>query len=276
MRVFRCYCSSSLPSPSNFSTPSSCNLACTGNATQLCGGASALTVFNNTAIMPAPPTITAGAVVGTSIYLGCASEATSGRALNASGYSNATVTNAQCASFCASKNYALFGTEYSSQCYCSNALAAGSTLPQTGCSMACAGTLPPGSPFASYANICGGPNRISLWNNTLYKAVQTPASIGAYINQGCYSEGNNGRALANATWSSSNMTIENCVGFCKEQGALGKWAGVEYGQECYCGSGIANGGGPASDGNVGCDMACAGNQYEWCGGPNRLFVYKSS
>ncbi|MCJ1434081.1 hypothetical protein MMC27_003447 [Xylographa pallens] len=271
-----CYCGSDLPSSPSFSASSTCNLPCTGNSTQLCGGASALTLFNNTAITPPPPAISAGTVVGTSIYLGCASEATSGRALNATSYSNATVTNAQCASFCASKNYALFGTEYSSECYCSNALAAGATLQQTGCSMACSGALPPGSPFANYANTCGGPSQISLWNNTLYKPVQIPATVGAYVNQGCYAEGNSGRALSNASWSSSSMTIENCVNYCKGQGVLGKWAGVEYGQQCYCGSGVSNGGGPASDGNVGCNMACAGNQYEWCGGPNRLNVYKST
>ena len=122
----------------------------------------------------------------------------------------------------------------------------------------------------------GGPSRISLWNNTLYKAVQNPATVGTYVYQGCYAEGSGGRALANASWSSSSVTIESCVNYCKGQGVLGKWAGVEYGQECYCGSGVANGGGPAKDGNVGCNMACAGNQYEWCGGPNRLNVYKSS
>src|SRR5438552_1931385 len=40
-----------------------------------------------------------------------------------------------------------------------------------------------------------------------------------------------------------------------------------------CGNVVSNGGGPASDGNVGCNMVCAGNASEICGGPNRLDVY---
>jgi hypothetical protein len=40
-----------------------------------------------------------------------------------------------------------------------------------------------------------------------------------------------------------------------------------------CGNSTSNGGGPASDGNVGCNMACAGNASEFCGGPNRLDLY---
>jgi len=40
-----------------------------------------------------------------------------------------------------------------------------------------------------------------------------------------------------------------------------------------CGNSVSNGGGPAGDGNVGCNMACAGNASETCGGPNRLDLY---
>ena len=40
-----------------------------------------------------------------------------------------------------------------------------------------------------------------------------------------------------------------------------------------CGYSTSNGGGPASDGNVGCNMPCAGNASEFCGGPNRLDLY---
>lgn len=40
-----------------------------------------------------------------------------------------------------------------------------------------------------------------------------------------------------------------------------------------CGNSLSNGGGPASDGNAGCDMACNGNPAETCGGPDRLNMY---
>ena len=43
--------------------------------------------------------------------------------------------------------------------------------------------------------------------------------------------------------------------------------------ECYCGNSAQNGGGPAPDGSTGCNMACAGNSAETCGGSNRLSVW---
>ena len=39
---------------------------------------------------------------------------------------------------------------------------------------------------------------------------------------------------------------------------------------------VVNGGGPAPDGEVGCNMKCKGNDAETCGGPNRLDVYQCS
>lgn len=38
-----------------------------------------------------------------------------------------------------------------------------------------------------------------------------------------------------------------------------------------CGSSISNGGAPAAAGD--CNMLCAGNSSEFCGGPNRLNAY---
>ncbi len=41
-----------------------------------------------------------------------------------------------------------------------------------------------------------------------------------------------------------------------------------------CGNAFSNGGGPATDGLTGCNMPCNGNSSEYCGGSNRLDVYK--
>ena len=272
-----CYCGQTLPTNLAISTlNTTCSMPCSGNSSQTCGSPSLLTLFNNTAIAPPPPTPTPGTIVGTNIYLGCASEATSGRALNASTYTNTTVTNDQCASFCAAQNYALFGTEYSTQCFCSNALAAGATYPyKTGCSMACAGTLKASSPFAAYANTCGGSNRLSLWSNTLYKPVQNPATIGTFQSKGCYVEGTTGRALTNASiTSTTGMTAESCVSYCSKKGY--PLAGLENGDECYCGDKLRNGGKLANDAPSRCNMRCSGNKYEYCGGLSRLNVYHNS
>ena len=66
------------------------------------------------------------------------------------------------------------------------------------------------------------------------------------------------------------MTVALCTSACKSGGYT--YAGVEYSGECYCGNSITAPGAPATDG---CNMLCNGNQTEYCGGPNRLDLYKA-
>lgn len=67
------------------------------------------------------------------------------------------------------------------------------------------------------------------------------------------------------------MTVELCTAACLAGGF--SLSGLEYGGECYCDTSLHNGGGPATDGSAGCDMACNGNSAETCGGPDRLNMY---
>jgi WSC domain len=50
------------------------------------------------------------------------------------------------------------------------------------------------------------------------------------------------------------------------------YAGVEYSAECYCGNAVVNGG--TLEDASGCDMTCQANNLLYCGGPNRLNLYK--
>ena len=89
---------------------------------------------------------------------------------------------------------------------------------------------------------------------------------------GCYSDRTQARTLQNpepVTGGSKNMTVAGCTAKCQSLGYL--YAGVEYAQECYCGNQIANGGSSISSG---CNMPCAGNSSEYCGGPNALNLYQ--
>jgi len=68
------------------------------------------------------------------------------------------------------------------------------------------------------------------------------------------------------------MTAELCISFCTAKG-LG-YAGVEYSQECYCGSSLAAAAAEAPEAD--CNMPCTGDATQPCGGPNRLNLYHSS
>ena len=96
--------------------------------------------------------------------------------------------------------------------------------------MPCSGSLASTSPFAKFENTCGGPNRVSLWNNTAVAVQGVVPSVGSYVYAGCYVDNVGGRALASASYvDPNNMTVENCVAFCSGKGW--KLAGVEYYQE---------------------------------------------
>ena len=66
-------------------------------------------------------------------------------------------------------------------------------------------------------------------------------------------------------------TIESCTSACFAAGY--HLAGAEYSDECYCGNGFQNGGAPAALAD--CNMPCAGDASESCGGPDRLNVRKN-
>ena len=118
-----------------------CKMPCSGNASQKCGGASVLSLFNNTAYTPRIPVIVSLPNNKTFVYQGCYADQGNPRTL--SGYSTSQNTNtvATCAQLCLSKGFSFAGVEYGAECYCSN------TGPGSGvavkadsqCSKACAG-----------------------------------------------------------------------------------------------------------------------------------------
>lgn len=120
---------------------------------------------------------------------------------------------------------------------------------------------------------CGAGNRLNLfWNGTAPPAPPTVIpSVGSWHSLGCYTDNvnNSGRALTFVATTDGPNTIESCTTACFNAGY--GLAGAEYSTQCFCGSEIVNGGGPADA--TDCDMTCAGNSSEFCGGPNRLNVY---
>lgn len=67
------------------------------------------------------------------------------------------------------------------------------------------------------------------------------------------------------------MTNQQCTAFCLSKGW--PYAGTEFGSECYCGDVLAKGGVKATE--TDCNVPCAGNNAQPCGGPNRLTLYKT-
>lgn len=74
------------------------------------------------------------------------------------------------------------------------------------------------------------------------------------------------------------MTIPKCLSRCSAY----KYAGVEYGRECWCGNTV-NFNGTVKEGSGGtvgknvsnseCSFKCPGNSSEFCGAGSRLSLY---
>ncbi|KAN0099930.1 WSC-domain protein [Hyaloscypha variabilis] len=275
----QCFCDSKIaPGATLAADPSDCNMACTGNATEPCGGPDRLSLFwsgqTGPVTDPGPPNWA---------YTGCYTEGTTGRVLQAGvqvpgGATNMTV--AACTTACQSAGYILAGSEYGDECWCGNTFTNGGTLASTtpdglsGCNMLCTGNL---------SEYCGGADRLNVYNfnNTITTLptsptqsgttpTQTPViepTVGPYTYYGCQTEGNGTRALGAAALASDTMTLEVCETFCQN---FAYW-GTEYGRECYCGNSFSQGSVPAL--NSDCSMLCPGNVEEYCGAGNRLSVY---
>ncbi|PVH81496.1 copper radical oxidase [Cadophora sp. DSE1049] len=151
-----CYCGNTLASGSGPAPTADCNVACSGNATEPCGGGNRLNLFWNGQTGP-----TTNPGPGLWAFSGCYTEGTTGRTLDhglavVGGSNNMSVSN--CVTACQTAGYSLAGVEYSGECYCDNAISNGGTLaPEgvSGCSMLCNGN------FSEY---CGGPSRLDVYD----------------------------------------------------------------------------------------------------------------
>lgn len=175
--------------------------------------------------------------------------------------------------------------------YCGNSLHPSSEpAPLEECGMTCAG-----NPF----QYCGAGNRLELYRANTSAVVLPTASDGSswasasstresssptttttnpshrptvspYVLVGCQTEGINARALSGASYASgTEMTLDACAEFCEGY----RYFGTEYSAECFCGNRLHNTSLPAPLSE--CAMLCSGNPSEYCGGPERLTLYRN-
>ncbi|EGS17224.1 uncharacterized protein CTHT_0065420 [Thermochaetoides thermophila DSM 1495] len=163
-----CYCGNTInPTSSEAPSLNDCNMLCSGNPSQYCGGPSRLDLYENEDVIAPttpsststpstptqPSTVIAPTAQATWSSKGCYTEATGMRALSEQTLASDNLTLEMCAEFC--NGYQFFGTEYSRECYCGNVLNTGSVEVSDGdCSMPCAGDT---------SQLCGAGNRLSVY-----------------------------------------------------------------------------------------------------------------
>lgn len=148
-----CYCSETAPTAADAWW---CNMPCTGNSAEICGSGNALSVLYTA------PITTSDAITTTA--LGCYGDTSNTRTMTGPSFTSSSMTNEVCASFCTVEGYAYSGTEYGTQCFCSD------TAPWSApvsCSMACAGDA---------SEICGDGNALSVTHSTNTTLAASSAS----------------------------------------------------------------------------------------------------
>ncbi|EXJ86553.1 hypothetical protein A1O3_03506 [Capronia epimyces CBS 606.96] len=284
----QCYCASAmsqvLQDPVTCATQS--YMICSGNSFEFCGGQGLMQIWNDTTY--SGPSIKGVPVAGktnlplpsggNATYQGCFMEGVGARALTGTSYSNSNNMSLEtCAAFCQQGNYALFGTEYSQECYCSNTIST-TQVGQGNCSSFCSG---------DNTEFCGGGSRLSVWSlSTAPTQYTTASSTGsspatsatavaaatgiAYLN--CYSETSNPRALSAVFQSSGAMTVDLCA---KTAQSLNlQFFGLEYASQCLAGSTLDSRSAVLASSK--CSMACAGNVTQTCGGSSAISLYNNT
>lgn len=194
-------------------------------------------------------------------YHGCWTDG-GDRQLGGESYTADDMTPASCSSFCGSKGYMFAGIEYARECFCGHTIRSQSVQKEdTECSMACTGDA---------TKTCGGPDRLSIYTNAATTVVVTnPGPVGSgWTYTSCFEDSVYARTLPTRIESPALNTVDFCTTACFTAGY--KLAGMEWSTECWCGNEILAG---HLGGQSGCDMVCAGNALEYCGGSQRLNLY---
>ncbi|KAG4434028.1 hypothetical protein IFR05_010482 [Cadophora sp. M221] len=235
-----CWCGNSFGAGSTLVSNADCTKLCGGDSTQYCGNGNRLSVYIKNG--------TAGGTVSSS-------SSPAVQAQSAPSSSSSSPVNVATASSSSSSQIRVQSVSTSAQSSTSSPLPTSSSSSNPPSSSSSSTTTPQpalytGPPVTSTGNV----------NFTYYSCVSEPSS---------------GRLLPTQIENNAtSMTIEKCLSRCWNY----KYAGVEYGQECWCGNtlNLAGNAGATPSANLtdgGCGFKCPGNSSEFCGAGGAMNLY---
>ncbi|KAK0113502.1 hypothetical protein ONS96_014365 [Cadophora gregata f. sp. sojae] len=235
---------------------SGCNMPCSGDSSELCGGNLHINIYLNEAYTLKPTVLPSS---GPFKSQGCFADDSNARLLNSGSFTDATgMTVARCVSLAGSSKYA--AVEFHSECYWGNNLHQGQ-VSEDKCDAACAGD--PGT-------LCGGTWAANVYQNENFSPPSVLPSSGNFHSRGCYRDSSKPRLVSSGhTTDYESMTVEKCISLA---GPTFKYVAIEYHGECYWGNTLTN----AKVAESQCDAACAGDSAHLCGGTWVANVYENS
>ncbi|KAF8911542.1 WSC domain-containing protein [Gymnopilus junonius] len=204
-------------------------------------------------------------------FVGCFTDADPAtRTLQEHTIVNPGMTPALCTEFCG--NFTIpqtfAGTEFTSECFCDfNIQGTATQVDDSECDFPCGGddTL-----------TCGGASLISVFQNSNPGVLPLPANkaqVGTWAFDGCFTDvvGDNPRTLLERFDIPAGVTIESCTDQCAAAGF--NITGLEFGEECWCGSAFSLPTANITAAPTDCSRACEADPTELCGASFRLSVY---
>ncbi|KAK1977594.1 WSC domain-containing protein [Colletotrichum cereale] len=250
-----CFCEYAVPTTAFKAPEEECSKPCTGNTDEVCGEGSRINIFWNGDAAP-------GILAQSGDYnsIGCYSDHPGARALTSSIHLSGGMRVSDCITASASQGYEYAGVEFGSECFCGSSIQNGAALiAAESCNIPCT---------ADKTQYCGGAGALNIYKS-LKPQKDTPSTVqDAWTSKGCYTDDPSTRILSYKVSSFDSFSAAACVSRCAILGYL--YGDTEYGSECFCGNSIDNGHTPASSG---CDMSCAGNRADTCGGAGRINLY---
>ncbi|KIM49752.1 hypothetical protein M413DRAFT_408037 [Hebeloma cylindrosporum] len=151
------HCDSTIQIPSQLAALSDCNMPCSGNVNETCGGPIRLNIFDSG---KPPPTIVRNVTQGQGLwtYQGCFTDSVSARTLGFGVNIPSGTTAESCTAACqAAGGFVNAGLENGHECWCDNAINAPTQrVGDADCRMLCA---------ASHNEYCGNQNRVAIYQS---------------------------------------------------------------------------------------------------------------
>ncbi|KAH7025074.1 uncharacterized protein B0I36DRAFT_353239 [Microdochium trichocladiopsis] len=264
----QCFCGDAIKNGGT-AAANACVMKCSGNSTEICGGADRLSVYSFKGVkppkviapMPSSSSSTSKKATSTS------KRSTSSSTKRTSVTTTSTTSTKRSSTTSSGKSTGTTTSSLTGKTTSSSRFVTSTTTSATTTS---SGMVT--STFGSSSTSTITSTSTTSTSSSSSPTSSTPPGFPAgWSYFGCWQDGPGPRILPQyQAPDNANLTRESCANLCDSMGY--NISGTEYFRQCFCSNDIYNGGKESPD-DSGCQTPCSGNTTEMCGGSGYLTIY---